>query len=178
MLGGQVELSQPSQLAIPGVRDVGEVRPVHDSIRPAMEKPDGQLDRKVIREHHGGVEPQSIVPLEQVLVGSELVDAEVRNAKSEPRVLVENASNSFSGAKLSRIAPVVWVRRLSARMDDDRFVRPLAGEVDLSRRFGVRTEALDVAMQLDALQTGAECLVEDFSGVRLAGQHGGQAGDA
>src|SRR5215472_4548241 len=107
MLGGQIELSQPTQLAIPGVRDVGEVRPVHDSIRPAVEKPDGQLDREVIREHHGGVEPQSIVPLEQLLVGFELVDAEVRNTESELRVLVENAGNSFGGAKLSRVAPVV-----------------------------------------------------------------------
>lgn len=107
MLVGQVELSQPTQLAIPGVRDVGEVRPVHDSIRPAVEKPDGRLDGEVISEHHGGIEPQSIVPLEQVLVGFELVDAKVRNTEPEPRVLVENTRNSFGGAKLSRVAPVV-----------------------------------------------------------------------
>src|SRR5215472_18765457 len=102
MLGGQIELSQPTQLAIPGVRDVGEVRPVHDSIRPAVEKPNGQLDGEVIREHHGGVEPQSIVPLEKVLVGFGLVDAKVRNTESKPRVLVEDTLNSVSGAKLSR----------------------------------------------------------------------------
>src|SRR5262249_13172226 len=97
----------PSQLAIPGVGNVGEVRPVHNSIWPAVKKPDGQLDREVIREHHGGVEPQSIVPLEQLLVGFKLVDAEVRNTESEPRVLVENACNSFGGAKLPRVTPVV-----------------------------------------------------------------------